>query len=335
MQKAILKTQDLAIGYKHGRGSDTRLHENIGLGLNSGEICCLLGPNGSGKSTLIRTLVGFQQSLGGEVSISGKNINHFSAGELAKKISVVLTEQMEPGIMTVFDMVAFGRSPYTGFLGKLNYKDRNAIVEALEKTGIAALHTRLFAELSDGEKQKVMIAKSLAQQTPLIILDEPAAFLDFPSKIEIMHLLRKTAWDDNKAVLLSTHDLNLALQFADKLWLMGKGVPMRSGLPEDLILAGHLAELFDRDKTRFDLNTGNFEYKTTHIGNVNARGDEIEMVWLRRALARKGYSLNNSNESLACIDFNKDMYQLKQSLNSLYFSTIAEVLNHLKSKNSS
>ncbi len=331
MKKAILKTQDLAIGYKHGRNNDTVVQSHIDLSLNSGEICCMLGPNGSGKSTLIRTLAGFQQSLNGKVILGEKSISHFSAGELAKKISVVLTEQMEPGIMRVFDMVAYGRSPYTGFLGKLNHEDKKAIVEALDKTGISALQTRLFAELSDGEKQKVMIAKSLAQQTQIIILDEPAAFLDFPSKIEIMHLLRKTAWDDNKTVLLSTHDLNLALQFADKLWLMGKGSPMRSGLPEDLILAGHLAKLFDRDKTRFDLNTGNFEYETTHIGNVNVTGQEIEMQWLRRAFARKGYTSNKGDKALAEIHFKDHNYQIKIAGQTYGYETIAETLKKMES----
>jgi iron complex transport system ATP-binding protein len=330
MQKAILETTNMSIGYKHGRNRETLVQNHINLSLNSGEICCLLGPNGSGKSTLIRTLAGFQQSLDGTVSLGEKSISHFTAGELAKNISVVLTQHIEPGIMSVFDMVAYGRSPYTGFLGKLNAEDKAAIVEALDKTGISALHTRLFTELSDGEKQKVMIAKSLAQETPVIILDEPAAFLDFPSKIEIMHLLRKTAWEENKAVLLSTHDLNLALQFADKLWLMGKGMPMRSGLPEDLILAGHLGELFDRNKTRFDLVSGSFEYENTHIGNVNVKGQEIEMLWLGRALARKGFALNTGDKALAEIHFKRPTYQIKIAGNTFECESIAGVLKKIE-----
>ncbi|MCF8365367.1 MAG: ABC transporter ATP-binding protein [Bacteroidales bacterium] len=330
MKDVVLNTKKLSIGYRQKGGLKNVLHKGLNLRLNRGEITCLLGPNGSGKSTLIRTLAGFQKIIDGEVFIQNTELSTISAGESAKKMSVVLTEQVFVGNMEVFDVVAYGRSPYTGFLGRLSEIDTMTIEHALRETGIENLHNRKYFELSDGERQKVLIAKSLAQETPIIFLDEPTAFLDFPSKIEILQLLRKASWEQNKAILLSTHDLQLAIRFADKIWLMGNDKAMQAGIPEDLILSGRFAEFFDRDKTKFDIASGNFEFQAQPIGNININGSGTSAEWLKKALIRKGYQVNGIENPVAVIDITKNQYQITRDKESTQAETIAEVLEAIK-----
>lgn len=330
MKKHVIHTENLAIGYQQKGSKSTKLHSGINLNLNAGEITCLLGPNGSGKSTLIRTLAGFQKSIEGKIFIGERHADEYSPGELAKQISVVLTEQVYVGTMHVFDMVAFGRSPYTGFMGRLGEEDRHLVEKALHDTGIAHLFKRKFTELSDGERQKVMIAKSLAQETPVILLDEPTAFLDFPSKVEILQLLRKAAWEHNKAVLLSTHDINLAIRFADKIWLMGKTDKMVTGIPEDLVLDKKINLFFDRENTRFDLDSGNFEFQTPPKGNLHVEGDGIKYLWLTKALTRKGWEINGSDFPLANIILKNDQFELASKGNVKTSESISEILELLE-----
>lgn len=329
MKEAVLHTQDLALGYRQKNRETHLLQENVNLKLNRGEITCLLGPNGSGKSTLIRTIAGFQKSIAGKVFIDNENIDNLSAAESATKISVVLTEQTFVGSMSVFDMVAYGRVPFTGFLGRLREKDKQIIEKALIETGIENLYDRRFFELSDGERQKVMIAKSLAQETPIILLDEPTAFLDFPSKIEILQLLRKASWDHNKTILLSTHDLNLAIRFADKVWLMGKEKPLEAGIPEDLILSGKFGEFFDREKTKFDIHTGNFEFRTQHLANIQVSGNSVAYEWLVKALQRKGYRINSEENNVASIKVIDSQFCVTVGKKEFSLGSISEVLSIL------
>lgn len=291
MKKCVLHTADLYIGFNTDKKHQQVLHQGINLQLFPGELTCLLGPNGAGKSTLLKTFSGFIPTLAGNVFVGDKNLKFFSPSALATKVSVVLTEKVEMGNFSVFSMVALGRSPYTGFLGKTSLADRQIVENALARTGILHLRNRHYDELSDGEKQKVMIAKSLAQETQLIFLDEPTAFLDFPSKTEILLLLRDAAWEQQKAVLLSTHDLNLALSFADKIWLMASGKPIVSGTPEDLVLDGSFADFFDRENTRFDASNGSFSFDCPTKGYVKVEGNSQAALWLRKALIRKGYQV--------------------------------------------
>jgi len=329
MKDVVLHTEKLSIGYhQKGRGQNV-LHEGLNLKLNSGEITCLLGPNGSGKSTLIRTLAGFQKAIYGKVFIRENELSTISTDEAAKKISVVLTEQVFVGDMNVFDMVAYGRSPYTGFMGRLSKQDTLAIEKALIETGIENLHDRKYFELSDGERQKVLIAKSLAQQTPIIFLDEPTAFLDFPSKIEILQLLRNASWKQDKAILLSTHDLQLAIRFADKIWLMGKNKAMQAGVPEDLILSGRFAGFFDRDKTKFDIVSGNFEFQAQPIGNIIVKGSGVSYEWLKRALIRKGFQVNGTEKEIAIIEIFNNRFHIISKEGNKKLETIAEVIEIL------
>jgi len=295
----VLITENLAIGYSGKWNTKFKLQNHLTLGLKTGELTCLLGPNGCGKSTLIRSLSGFHRALEGSIKLFDQPLSGMTPAEIAKVVSVTLTEPVDVGNMTVFSVVAFGRTPYTGFLGKLKYQDLEVIQRSLENAGIGHLHNRQFSQLSDGEKQKVMIAKSLAQETPLMFLDEPTAFLDFPSKIEILQLLRNTAWDHHKAILLTTHDLNLALNFADKIWLMGNGMPVVKGIPEDLILSNNFGKYFDKDSTKFDINAGSFTFEVKEKGKVQVDGSGLKYDWLVKALRRKGFTIANQVEVLS------------------------------------
>ncbi len=207
-----ITTNSLTVGY---RGH--RVVEDISLSLPCGRLVCLLGPNGAGKSTLLRTLCGFQPPIAGTVTISGSDITTMSAAEVARLVSVVLTDRPLTPSLTAAEMVGMGRAPYTGFWGRLSDDDRRLVSEAMQTVGIAPLATRRMGRLSDGERQKVMIAKALAQHTPVIVLDEPTAFLDYPSKVAVMKTLARLAHDEGKTILMSTHDLELAAQLGDEL----------------------------------------------------------------------------------------------------------------------
>lgn len=207
-----ITTNRLTVGY---RGH--RVVEDISLSLPCGRLVCLLGPNGAGKSTLLRTLCGFQPPITGTVTISGSDITTMSAAEVARLVSVVLTDRPLTPSLTAAEMVGMGRAPYTGFWGRLGDDDRRLVSEAMTTVGIAPLATRRMGQLSDGERQKVMIAKALAQHTPVIVLDEPTAFLDYPSKVAVMKTLARLAHDEGKTILMSTHDLELAAQLGDEL----------------------------------------------------------------------------------------------------------------------
>jgi iron complex transport system ATP-binding protein len=230
-----IRIEKLAIGYQ-GRHSVKTVAEGITDCIHSGELTCLLGENGAGKSTLLRTLSGFLPPVSGEITILGKPLRSYRERELATVIGVVLTERTNLQNMTVEELVGMGRSPYTGFWGRLSDKDRAKVGEALALVGILALRGRMVQTLSDGERQKVMIAKALAQETPIIFLDEPTAFLDYPSKVEILRLLGRLSRDFGKTIFLSTHDLELALRVADRVWLMSRQGRLQTGSPDRLVI---------------------------------------------------------------------------------------------------
>ena len=203
----------LSVGYKVGH----TVVSDINLTLQSGQLACLIGENGVGKSTLLKTLTGFLPKLEGSFLLDGKDISEFSQRALARQISIVLTQKPDVQNLTVEEIIGLGRSPYTGFFGKLHANDQQIVDESITAVGIEKLKNRMIQTLSDGERQKVMIAKALAQQTPVIFLDEPTAFLDFSSKVETFQLLQRMAHEMGKLVLLSTHDLELAVRFSDTL----------------------------------------------------------------------------------------------------------------------
>lgn len=243
--------QNLSIGYRSKKKELRVIASAIDAQLQSDELTCLIGSNGVGKSTLLRTLSGFQPPLAGEILLKGKPLSSYSPQEMAKEISVVLTSKLDVAQLSVLDIVGIGRSPYTGFWGTLSSEDKQIAEEAIRQVGITHLSQRNIQELSDGERQKVMLAKALAQQTSLIILDEPTAFLDFPSKVETFQMLRRLAHEQHKSILLSTHDVELALQLSDRLWLMEPS-HLTIGTPRELTQDGSLSRFIERDGIRYD-----------------------------------------------------------------------------------
>jgi len=253
MSNETIRLSNLSIGYRSKNGTRV-VATGINATIRSGELTCLLGANGVGKSTLLRTLSAFQPKLEGEIFLKEREISEFTDKELSRMIGVVLTEKPDIRNMSVRELVALGRSPYTGFWGTLRDDDWQVVDEAISIVKIEILRDRMIHTLSDGERQKVMIAKALAQQTPVIYLDEPTAFLDFPSKVEMMQLLRRLAREQQKTIFLSTHDFELALQVADTLWLMeSQGISM--GTPCELADSGALARYVERPGIIFDPTT--------------------------------------------------------------------------------
>lgn len=253
----VIELKELTTGYVTSKGV-VKIQEKMSDTLKSGEYTCLLGPNGAGKSTLLRTLSCLLPKISGEVLLNGVDMTDMSPAEISRSIGIVLTERPSVSSMTVEQLVALGRSPYTGFWGRLTDRDRRAVEEAMHLTRTCELRDRLVDTLSDGECQRVMIAKALAQQTPAIFLDEPTAFLDYPGKAEMMLLLRRLAHDKDIMVFQSTHDLNMALALADRIWLVDKRMGVRIGTPRDLADAGDLSEFFLRPGITFDSETLEF-----------------------------------------------------------------------------
>lgn len=252
MREATIQLNQLSIGYLIKHGVKT-VASRIDGTIWSGELTCLLGANGVGKSTLLRTLSAFQPKMGGEVLIEGRELSAYTDKELSRKIGVVLTEKPDVRNMSVRELVSLGRSPYTGFWGTYSKEDLRIVDDAISVVGIEPLSSRMVHTLSDGERQKVMIAKALAQQTPVIFLDEPTAFLDYPSKVEVLQLLRRISRE--KTIFLSTHDVELALQLADTIWLMTREEGVTIGTPRDLAQQGHLGKFIEREGISFDCET--------------------------------------------------------------------------------
>ena len=254
MNTEAIILRDLGIGYTTKHGVIT-VAEDINGTICSRELTCLLGANGVGKSTLLRTLSAFQPKIQGEIMIGGRDLSDWTDKELSRLIGVVLTEKPDVRNMTVRELVSLGRSPYTGFWGTYSKEDLQIVDEAISLVGIDLLSRRMVHTLSDGERQKVMIAKALAQQTPVIYLDEPTAFLDYPSKVEVLQLLRRISREAGKTIFLSTHDVELALQLADIVWLMTRGERMAIGSPKTLAKQGDLGRFIEREGISFDPET--------------------------------------------------------------------------------
>ncbi|AOH40935.1 ABC transporter ATP-binding protein [Tannerella serpentiformis] len=287
MKETTIRLRDLSIGYpdKH---NTKRVAEHLNASIHSGELTCLLGTNGVGKSTLLRTLSAFQPPLGGTIDLLDRPLSTYDDRQLATVIGVVLTEKSDIRNMTVEELVGLGRSPYTGFWGTLKEGDRKIVHEAIARVRIEPLTQRMVHTLSDGERQKVMIAKALAQETPIIFLDEPTAFLDFPSKVEVMQLLHNLTHTLQKTVFMSTHDLELALQIADKIWLMDRTNGIAIGTPEDLSLEGKLSSFFSRKGITYDTETGFFRIDTDYRREIHLHGHGSRYAMVRKALQRNG-----------------------------------------------
>lgn len=332
MIDSALTIENLSIGFRQPGGHLT-LHSALNTALIRGELTCLLGANGSGKSTLIRTMSGVLPAIAGDVLIEKTKLSAMRVHTIAKRIGIVLTYEGAFGAITAYEMISMGRIPYTGFLGKLTAADRAIVEDAMQKTKTRHLATQKMAELSDGERQRIMIAKSLAQQTDIILLDEPTAFLDFPGKIEILQLLREMAHIDKKAILLSTHDLHLALRFADRLWLLGNNKPLTAGVPEDLVLQDTFADFFDQTNTTFDKYSGEFNFHVKTKGIIGVEGDDLKSRWLKKALQRKGFAVDENNNANIRIVAGKNNFVLQINESSKTFERISGLLDELNNYN--
>ena len=259
MSGIILHTENLSVGYADKRKTN-EIVANVNLSLVKGKLISLVGANGIGKSTLLRTITGIQQALSGTVFLNENPIENYTPSALAQQLSVVLTEKLPPSNLTVFELVALGRQPYTNWLGKLTAKDLVKVNQALALTQITDLSAKKHYEISDGQLQKVLIARALAQDTPLIILDEPTTHLDLLHKVSLFRLLKKLTQEAGKCILFSTHDIDLAIEISDEMIVMTPQYTIQHS-PSKLIADGVFDELFKDENIAFDVNKGKFIFK--------------------------------------------------------------------------
>jgi len=259
MANHILKIENLSIGYV-SKKKKTFVAQNINIQQEKGKLVCLLGKNGIGKSTLLRTISKMQQKLNGDIYIQNKEIDTFSALELSKLISTVLTEKIPPNNLTVYELIALGRQPYTNWIGTLTQEDKQKIDEAIEQTKLTEISTKRIDELSDGQYQKVMIARALAQDTEIILFDEPTAHLDIHHKLETFKLLQYLTQKLDKTIIISTHEVQLAIQKADILWLFLDN-QLIYGETDKLIKNDNLQELFSSELVSFDKELKQFVFQ--------------------------------------------------------------------------
>ncbi len=322
----LLETKSLTIGYSQSAGTKI-LQQDLSLSIAKGETISLMGQNGVGKSTFIKTISGLIPALGGEVFIQNQKISALSKNEMARSMSVVLTEKPYAQNLTVLELIAIGRHPYSGWMGTLNQKDLEVIEWAINETHINYLANHKIFELSDGQLQKVMIARALAQETDLIILDEPAAHLDLYNKIEVMMLLRKIA-DQGKGVLISTHDLQVSTQLSDKLWLFNFNEEVKIGTPEDLILDGSLEKTLYLEGYGYDMMYGTVENSRKPKGNISVAGPDKEKFWTIQALKRNGFLVKNKAD--VQIDIRNEKWYILQKSGENVCNSISELLDLLK-----
>jgi iron complex transport system ATP-binding protein len=289
-QTPALRARDLAVGYQ-SRGERRAVLERVNVNVGAGELVCLIGPNGIGKSTLIRTLAKLQPLLWGSIAIAGADLTSLRTGDVARRVGVVLTERVALGGLTVRQVVELGRYPHTGWLGVLTGADHDVVSWAIDAVGARHLTTRDFHQLSDGERQRAMVARALAQEPSILVLDEPTAFLDVASRVELMGLLRQLTRGCGVAAIVSTHDLELALRVADRLWLILPGGELVSGAPEDIVLSGAIAHAFEGPQVRFHASDRSFRWLARGTGTALVRGEGVRAAMAAAVLEREGYSL--------------------------------------------
>ncbi|MDO9153503.1 MAG: ABC transporter ATP-binding protein [Paludibacter sp.] len=307
---SVLSTHQLTIGYSK-KGNNTLIQSGLDLVLRAGELVCLIGPNGSGKSTLLRTLAGLQKPLSGKTLIDNLDIAKLTHHQKAMQFALVLTDRIDIDNATVHDIVSFGRHPHSDWWGNVTDEENALIQESIISVHLEHKMNSFLNELSDGERQRVMIAKALAQDTPIILLDEPTAHLDLPNRVEIMLLLHKLAHKTGKAILLSTHELDMALQAADRIWLITENKGVECGVPEDLVFNGSFNRAFQSKSFVFNADNGNFSMNYPMTRKVWVTGDKTRMYWTLRALARAGFEVTEDAEIK--IEITEDSWFLNQT----------------------
>lgn len=319
-QRITLEGIGLSLGYSQ-QGKRKELLRDLSFQLYSGELTCLLGPNGVGKSTLIKAILGNLKPWEGRLILDQQELHTYSLEERAKRIAVVLSEPSYPGNLTVGQLVALGRTPHTSWGGKLSNEDRNWVDQALSDTRLTALQDERLGELSDGQRQKAMIARALAQDGKVLVLDEPTAHLDLINRLEIMTLLREISQKKEKAVLVVTHDLDIALETADRFWLMNCGSPLHMGRPEDILLSGKIQDLFPGEKYRFELERGKVEL-VQDPDNLSIEGPAAGVYWVKKALQKAGVRELPGRLTL--------LPSFELQLGAKSFTTVDELIHFLK-----
>jgi iron complex transport system ATP-binding protein len=329
----ILSFGSLRIGYADGRNEKVLLPP-LTASARRGEMIALIGKNGIGKSTLLRTLAGLQPSLGGDIIYSGKSIKEYSRTDLARTIGYISTEIVKVSNMRVYDLVALGRFPYTNWFGKIDKVNHDIITDSIEKTGMSSLSLRFVSELSDGERQKAMIARILAQDTGILVMDEPTAFLDIGSKFEILHLMHLLSQKNGKTIIFSTHDLNVAMSQADKIWLIVDN-HLVEGAPEDLMLQGAFDHLFDSSVVQYNSEHGTYSFKAGDRGEINVAGEGIMLHYTKKALNRAGFSVSQGEGMpyLKLPSGNSMNWQLVDTNSVMEFGSIYEFVTWISTEN--
>jgi iron complex transport system ATP-binding protein len=288
---AVLRTRGLGVGYRTRR-VERMVLDALDLQVAAGDLVCLLGPNGIGKSTLLRTLAGIQAPLAGSVEIGGIDLRRLNQMELARRLGVVLTERVAIGSLSAGRVVELGRYPHVDWSGHLSAHDRAVVRWALAVTGAESIACRDSSTLSDGERQRIMIARALAQEPLLLLLDEPTAFLDVPSRVELMGLLRQLARDERLAIVVSTHDLELALRTADTIWVIEPEGRLHVGAPEDIVFGEQISGAFRGDRIRFDPAERAFRLLSGGRGAATVAGAGLAASLARAVLEREGFELD-------------------------------------------
>ncbi len=329
----IIQINDLSVGFKDGT-EKRNVISSLNTSVMPGELIGIIGQNGIGKSTLLRTIARLQQPISGEILIHNKNISLYKRSVFAQKISFVSTEIVKLNHCTVRNLVAFGRSPYTNWFGKNSAADELIIDEAIDMVGLSALASRNINQISDGERQRVMIARTLAQDTDIIVLDEPTAFLDLPNKFEVVHLLSELTRKKGKTILFSSHDLTIAMKEADRLWLI---MPDKfiEGSPEDLVLQHQISDIFKQTRLKFDPKKGDFGIRRKTVGSCKLTGKGNAFIWTKRALERLGFDTETENSDyLIEVNIlekkNAVLWQLIINNQILTFSSIYDLTRHIK-----
>ncbi|MEU7900965.1 ATP-binding cassette domain-containing protein [Nonomuraea sp. NPDC049152] len=311
-----LRLHRLCAGYP-GR----RVLEDLYTSAEPGELTVLIGQNGTGKSTLLRTMASLQPGLAGEVLIGEVTVGSVPAADLARRLATVLTERDLPALFSAREVAGLGRHPHTGFTGRLGPADREIVAWALDAVRAGHLADRQVSELSDGERQRVLIARALAQQPSVILLDEPTAFLDVTSRVALMGLLRKLARERELVIVVSTHDLELALRVADRVWLLGPDGVLHTGTPEELTARGLIGECFDDDELAFDPAAGVFALRPASARRARLPDDPL----LERALAREGWRADAEGQAWLAVDSTEHGYRVAYDGRKIAFATVAEV----------
>lgn len=327
----IIQTRQLSVGYKAGSQVKPVLR-NLDVLVHQGELIGIIGQNGIGKSTLLRTLARLQMPLEGSIWLYDQPLESFSRQAFAQKVSFVSTEILKLNHCTVRQLVSFGRSPYTNWFGNLSAEDETIVSEAIELVGIAPLADRFINEISDGERQRVMIARTLAQNTDIIVLDEPTAFLDMPNKYEVIHLLGELTRRKKKTILFTSHDLNIAMREADRLWLITPHAFI-DGAPEDLVLHHAISGLFDETSLKFDARRGEFSIRRKFIGSCKLNGKGTVLSWTKKAMERLGYDTENEQYTFEITIEEKSgetLWHLNQENTLKTFRSIYEMAKELK-----